>query len=115
MSAPTPEPTPNAGPQLSADEWGIWRERTRDRRSGIEWGEVYRVSVHKLNGITEFYTCVGLDFEFGDCIELYENWPGFAAVTAAITERLPGISPDWLQRVERLGITDPPIDVWRRP
>jgi hypothetical protein len=55
-----------------------------------------------------------LDFEYGEFIELYEDWPGFNQVVESITERLPGIDPDWLQKVKQLGVADPPIEVWRR-
>lgn len=101
-------------PRLFADERGVWSERTPGHRSGIEWNEVYRVSGHKLDGVTEVYTCVVLDFEYGEFIEFCEQWPGFNQVVAAITHRLPGIDPDWFQRVTQLGVADPPIDVWRR-
>jgi hypothetical protein len=55
-----------------------------------------------------------MDFEFGEYIEFYEGWPGFNNVVAAITARLPGIDPDWLQKVVRLGVGEGAIEVWRR-
>ncbi len=54
------------------------------------------------------------DWEYGEFVELYHDWPGFGQVVAAITERLPGIAPDWFERVEALGMGDPPVEVWRR-
>jgi hypothetical protein len=108
------ETMPTADPRLYADERGVWREQTPGHPSGIEWNEVYRVSGHKLDGVTEVYTCVVLDFEYGEFIEFYEPWPGFNQVVAAITQRLPGIDLDWFQKVTQLGVADPPIDVWRR-
>lgn len=105
---------PTGDLRLFADERGVWREQTPGRPSGIEWNEVYRVSGHKIDGVTEVYTCVVLDFEYGEFIEFYEQWPGFNQVIAAITQRLPGIDPDWFQKITYLGVADPPIDVWRR-
>jgi hypothetical protein len=101
-------------PRLFADDRGVWRESIPGRPYGIEWGEVYRVSGHKLDGVTKVYTCVVLDFEYGKCIELYHDWPGFRQVVAAITERLLGICPDWFSQVEQLSIGDTPLEVWRR-
>jgi hypothetical protein len=85
----------DAEPRLFADDRGVWRESIPGRPSGIEWGEIYCVSGHKLDGITEISTCVVLDFEYGGFIELYDCWPGFQQVIAAITERLAGIGSDW--------------------
>lgn len=104
----------NSKPRLFADGRGVWREQTLGRPSGIEWEEVYRVSGHKLDGITEIFTCVALDFEYGEFIELNDNWPGFVEVIAAITKRLPDINPDWFQTIEQLAAGDPAVHVWRR-
>ncbi len=103
-----------ADPKLFADARGVWSERTPGSPSGIEWHEVYRVSGYKLDGVTEVYTCVELDFEYGEFIELYHHWEGFDQVIAAITQRLPGIDPEWFHVVEQLGVADAPIVVWRR-
>jgi hypothetical protein len=101
-------------PRLYADERGIWREDTPGRAFGINWGDVYAVSGHKLDGVTEVYTCVVLDYDYGVFIELYHDWPGFPEVVAAITSHLPGIAPDWFSRIEQLKVDDPPLHVWRR-
>jgi hypothetical protein len=81
----------------------------------IAWEDVFCVSGHKLDGITEVSTCVVLDWSYGEFVELYHDRPGFEQVVAVIAERLPGIAPDWFARIERLGIGDAPIEVWRRP
>lgn len=101
-------------PKLFADDRGVWREDKPGRPFGIAWDEVYRVSGHKLDGITEIYTCVVLDWEYGEFVELYHNWSGFAQVVDALTRRLPGIAPDWFERIEALGLGDSPFEVWRR-
>ncbi len=88
-------------PRLFADGRGVWRESIPGRPSGIEWGDVYRVSGHKLDGVSKIYTCVVLDFEYGKFIELYHDWSGFRQVVAAISEQLPGICPDWISPVEQ--------------
>ena len=101
-------------PILFADARGVWYEQTPGHRSGIAWNDVYRIAGYKLDGITTIYTCVVLDFEYGEFIELYHPRPGFGQVIAAITERFPGITPDWFQKVDQLGVGDPPIEVWHR-
>lgn len=101
-------------PMLSADDRGVWCESKPGTRFGIAWDEIYTVAGFKLDGISEVYNGVYLDFEYGEFIELYRDWPGFAQVVEAITARLPGIRPDWWQDVERLGIGEPPRVVWQR-
>jgi hypothetical protein len=107
-------PMADATPRQFADDCGVWHESIPGYRSGIEWGEVYSVSGHKLDAVTEVYTCIVLDFEFGEFVEFYDCRPGFQQVVAAITKRLPGISPGWFERVERLGVKEPPLEVWCR-
>jgi hypothetical protein len=99
---------------LYADGSGVWREDSPGRRTGIAWDEVYRVGGYKLDGVTDVYTCVALDTEYGVFTELYHDWPGFRQVVAAITAELPGIDADWFQRIERLGTDDPAVEVWCR-
>jgi hypothetical protein len=103
-----------AEPRLFADDRGVWREDTPGQPSGIPWDEVYRVTGYRLDGFPEVYTCVVLDWEYGEFVELYDHWPGFGQVAAAITERLPGIAPDWLARLEAQGTHDPSVELWRR-
>jgi hypothetical protein len=101
-------------PTLFADARGVWFDLTPGRPSGIEWSEVYRITGYKLDGITITYTCVVLDFDYGGFIEMYHDWPGFAQVIAAITERMPGINPDWFQKIDQPGVGDPTVEVWHR-
>ena len=107
-------PAGTVNPRLFADDQGVWWERTRGSPFGIAWDEIHCVSGHKLDGATEVYTCVALDTAYGEYVELYPDWPGFGQVVAATTERLPGISAGRFERVETLGIHDPPTDVWHR-
>src|SRR5262249_26050899 len=101
------------GPRLFADERGVWLEDKPGRPFGIAWGDIAAVGGHKLNGITEVYTVVELDFEYGEFLELHADWRGFAEVVQTITARLPGIRPGWLQEIERLGVGDRPVTVWK--
>jgi hypothetical protein len=102
-------------PRLFADERGVWIEKTPGSSCGIQWNEVFSVSGHKLDGITEIYSsCVELDFEFGEYIQFYQDWPGFEQVIVAISQRLPGIATNWFQQIEQLGVGDAPVEVWRR-
>jgi hypothetical protein len=103
----------NDGPRLFADARGVWREDKPGHPFGIEWGEIVAVGGHTLDGITEVYTVVELDFEYGEYVELNADERGFAEVVQAITARLPGIRSGWFQEIERLGVGDPPITVWK--
>ena len=100
--------------RLFADNRGVWQDGESGRTFGITWDEVYCVSGHILDGVTETYACVVLDWDYGEYFELYHNSPGFKQVVAAITERLPGIAPGWYEQIESLRIGDAPIEVWRR-
>jgi hypothetical protein len=99
---------------LSADAEGVWCESKPGLRYGIKWEEVYRIHGGKLDGITEVYTHIELDFDYGEYIEMYGDWPGFAQVVDAITKYMPGIASDWFRQVESLGTKDEPITVWER-
>jgi hypothetical protein len=103
-----------ASPRLFADERGVWCEAKSGHPFGIEWGDIVSVGGHKRDGITEVYTIVELDFDYGEWLELQAKSAGFAQVVQAITARLPGIAPDWFQQIERLKVREPPITVWRR-
>jgi hypothetical protein len=106
--------TAMADVRLFADERVVWREQSPGNASGIMWDEIYRVCGQKIGGATEAYTIVELDFECGEFMELIKQGAGFNEVAAAITARLPGIDPNWFQKVERLGVVDSPIELWRR-
>jgi hypothetical protein len=103
----------DTGPRLFVDERGVWRT-DKGRLTGIEWDEVYRVTGYKLDGVTEVYTCANLDWEYGEFIELYHDWPGFQQVVSEIAARLVGIDTNWFQKIEQLNINDPPAEVWCR-
>jgi hypothetical protein len=102
-------------PVLSVDDRGVWREDRPGARFGIAWDDIYSVTGFKLDGVTEVFTGVYLDFEYGEFIELFRDWPGFTQVVEAITARLPGIHANWWKQVEQLEGSDPPLVVWRRP
>ncbi|MBY0231647.1 MAG: hypothetical protein K2W96_20370 [Gemmataceae bacterium] len=101
-------------PWLFANDEGVWREDTPGHPFGISWDEVFAVSGHKIDGVTEVFACVVLDWDYGEFIELYQHWPGFTQVVEAITARLPGIAPDWLARIETCGVDAPSLEVWHR-
>lgn len=101
-------------PPLYADDAGVWREDKPGRPFGIRWEEIASVGGYKLDGITEVYTIIELDFEYGEWFELRTDSTGFPEVARAVTARLPGIPSDWLTRIEGLGPRDAPVTVWRR-
>ncbi len=87
-------------PRLLADGRGMWRESTPGRPSGIEWGEVYSVSGHNLDGASKIYTCLA-SISSMESSSNYHDWFGFRQVVATITEQLPGIRPDWISPMEQ--------------
>jgi len=97
-----------------ADERGVWTMGATGKPFGIEWDEIVCVSGSKLDGITEIYSCVALDFEYGEYFELDDAMPGFSAVVNAITEHIPGIPADWFDQIQRLSVNDDPLDVWKK-
>ena len=68
---------PEGYPRMYADDRGVWRVDKPGQPFGIEWGEVASISASKFDGITEEYTVVELEFEFGEWLELHAAWPGF--------------------------------------
>src|SRR5262249_5802951 len=101
-------PMREVDPILFADDLGVWRRSPSGYRSGIEWDEIYRVSGYKLDGITEAYTVLEVDFEYGEFIEFNHIWAGFNEIVTALTARLPGISPGWFEQIEKLQPRDDP-------
>jgi hypothetical protein len=101
-------------PRLFADHRGVWREDKPGQPFGIGWDEIVGVGGHKVDGITEVYTVIELDFENGEWLELHADLPGFPEVVQAIAARLTGIAPGWLGEVERLKPRQAAITVWRR-
>lgn len=105
---------PSDYPQLSADDEGVWRQDQPGRRFGIRWDEVHRLSGHKLDCIDTVDTVVELDFEYGHHLELNSTWRGFSNVMATIGTRLPGIRTDWFTQIEKLGVGEKPVTVWKK-
>jgi len=101
-------------PRILADDRGVWREDRPGERAGIPWDEITCVSGYKLDGISTVATCVVLDWGYGEFLELYDRYPGFTQVVDKITQRLPGIEPDWYSHVEALRTTDSPVELWPR-
>jgi len=101
-------------PRLYADDRGVWREDKPGRPFGIGWEEIAGICGHKLDGITEVYTVIELDFESGEWLELNAGWSGFPEVVRTISARLPGIPAGWLNEIERLQPRQSPVTVWRR-
>jgi hypothetical protein len=82
-----------AMPKLFADDRGVWSQPSQAQVSGIEWGEIYRISGYKLDGITEVYTVIELEFDYGEWLELNADWPGFRQVVDTISANLPDLDP----------------------
>lgn len=100
--------------KLFADDRGVWGESEQGFVTGIEWGEIFRISGYKLDGVTEVYTVIELDFEYGEWIELNADWSGFRQVVDMISQKIPNLHPSWLQAIEGLQIDAPPLTVWQR-
>ncbi len=100
-------------PLLVNDE-GIWVEAGPGSRSGIRWDEVYAAAGYKLNGVTEVYTCLCFDWEYGEYFEVYAGAPGFNDLLAGLDQYLPGLPPDWWAQVSSLSIEDDALQFWCR-
>jgi hypothetical protein len=96
-----------------ADDDGVWCERTPGRSHGIKWEEVYAVSGYKLDGITEVYAVICLEFFYGEFMEIDNEMQGFEDVVSAIGERLQGLDRDWFRRIDSLSVHDSPVTVWK--
>jgi len=102
-------------PTLYADDFGVWEATTTSSsRSGIRWSEIFRVSGHKLDGITETYTIIELDFEYGEYVELNDAWPGFDQVVKLMSQKLPRLRPSWFAEIQALKPGDEALVVWQR-
>jgi hypothetical protein len=101
-------------PQLTVDDQGIWRCDRAGCQSGIEWADIYRISIGKVDCITHSITVVTLDWDFGEFFEIMDDWAGFLDVANAISKRFPNINPDWLQAAIVLSPRDAGYDVWKR-
>jgi hypothetical protein len=53
-------------PRIYADDRGVWLESRPGQPYGIAWDEIAGVGCYKLDGITEVYTVVELDFEYDE-------------------------------------------------
>ncbi len=101
-------------PTITADETGVWCQDAPNRRWGILWSEIVRVTVGKIDTITSVDTSVELDFEFGEWIELSSAFPGFAEAMRTICERLGCEHSDWVARTASLRPDDNPFVLWSR-
>lgn len=97
-----------------ADDRGVWLRTESGRSFGIPWDEIAAVSGSKLDGITEVYTCIYLDFEYGEFIELNDTMPGFSAAVVEIGRRIDGMPDDWFERIEQRTPQDDVLEVWAR-
>lgn len=102
-------------PTFVADDEGIWGVNLGSQKQyGIRWEEIYRITGYKLDGITETYTVIEIDFDWGEFIEINQIFPGFSEIVAAISRKVPGIRSDWFQTVETLRPEDKTITIWQR-
>jgi len=96
------------------DDRGIWREDDPGKSFGIAWDEIHSISGYKLDGITKIYTCVVFDWEYGEYLELNNDWDGFEKVLSAIPKHLPGILQNWYTKIEALTVKDESLIVWTK-
>ena len=100
-------------PVITADDRGIWRRTGDSVGHGIEWSEIVRVSGAKLDCVTQHRCYLELDFEFGEFVELYDDWDGFDSAVAALAQRF-DLPADWFARVSAMAPEDAPIEIWTR-
>jgi len=96
------------------DDRGVWSLGSSGKPYGYEWDEIYSVAVSKVDTITEVYTGVILDTEYGEFFEFDDGCKGFADAVDEITKKLPGMPSNWMDVALQLSIEDPPVDVWTR-
>jgi hypothetical protein len=101
-------------PSVSVDEAGVWCQDAPNRRWGIGWDEIVRLTIVKVDAITSVDTSVELDFESGHSIELNSAFPGFSSAVMSILKRLPGVAADWPAQVEALRPGGRPVVLWQR-
>jgi hypothetical protein len=103
-----------AMPTIVVDDEGVWCHDPGKARSGIRWDEIVRVTAGKIDAVTEVDTTIELDFEFGEYLSLNSAFPGFSEAAKQICDRLPGVSPQWSEQIQRLCPGDQPIVLWSR-
>jgi hypothetical protein len=86
------EATPPQGyPRVLADDRGVWKENEPGRRFVTAWDQIDGVVGEggtASNG--EVCTCIKLELTDKDLpVDLHPDWPGFAQVIEAMTDRLP--------------------------
>jgi hypothetical protein len=101
-------------PRIFADDRGVWCELSVGQVTGLPWDEIYGIAAYKLDGKIEIFTVIDIGTEYGEFVELFHDWPGFDDAVKEIARRLPGIDPQWFDRIERLSVADPPHKVWCR-
>jgi hypothetical protein len=105
---------PGKFPRLFADDKGVWREDKPGHPFGIEWEEIVGVGEYNLDGVTEAFTVVELDYPNGHFIELNSDWSGFAQVIDAMSSNLPGNQASWFSAISTLDVSASSIRVWHR-
>ena len=101
-------------PILTADRLGIWRQDPPAPRIGYRWREIFRVIGAKLDTITTIDTILEIEVDYGEYLELNSEWKGCDEVLNALPRHLPGMSPDWLERLHDLPADSPAIVIWSR-
>lgn len=101
-------------PRVYADEDGVWRDDGDGKPSGIRWSEIYKVGIVCIDTITRYDLLLNLDWDWGEYVELNDEWPGFWDVASALTLRLPKVDPSWIARAKQL-TPGGSFDVWTRP
>ncbi len=100
--------------RITVDDRGIWRADSPAQSYGINWPEISKISAYKLDGITEAYTIVTFDFDFGEYFEVSEDDIGFEGLYSALPRHLPGLRDDWHLALGNLAAGHEAVTVWSR-
>ncbi|MBX9681246.1 MAG: hypothetical protein K2X38_21020 [Gemmataceae bacterium] len=101
-------------PTLTADAEGVWFDDGPNRRLGIAWGDICRISGYKLDAKVRVLIVVALDRDNGEFFELMDDWSGFEDVTRIISDHVPEIDSAWIDRIRSLDVEHPGVVVWQR-
>jgi len=103
----------NSKPRVWADESGVWREDRPGAIFGIQWEEIFAISVQKIDLIDSESIVLSLDWDFGEYVEIVDFSIGFDQVVRKLEARYPEVADAFEAGVSRL---EPggSLTIWRR-
>lgn len=78
---------------------------------GIGWDEIFEICVCQIDGITEIYWYLDINFEWGEYIEVYSDYSNFVNLIPEIAERF-NLPVDWFEAVKSLNQQS--FSIWKK-